>query len=159
MTQAGLPSNWEYWQLADVGQWLGGGTPSKSHEGFWRGSMPWVSPKDMKALNIADAEDHISEEAVEKSAAKIIPSLSVLFVTRSGILAHSFPVATTKAQVPVNQDLKAIVPMPAIDPEYLAWCLRVRTRRHDRSEHSVSRLAVCSNCAPNERCRPFSFVL
>ncbi|MDN5849961.1 MAG: hypothetical protein L0H63_10055, partial [Nitrococcus sp.] len=54
--------------------------------------------------------------------------LRLLFVTRSGILAHSFPVATTKGTVTVNQDLKAIIPDPAGDLEYLAWCLRANAR-------------------------------
>jgi type I restriction enzyme S subunit len=82
----------------------------------------------MKALSIVDTEDHISEEAVENSAAKIISSGSVIFVTRSGILAHSFPVATTKSELTVNQDLKAVTPEPVIDTQYLAWCLRAHAR-------------------------------
>ena len=120
--------NWEEWSLADAGAWVGGGTPSKSNESFWVGHIPWVSPKDMKALIIVDTEDHISEQAVENSAVKVIPSGAVLFVTRSGILAHSFPVATTKVAVTINQDLKAIVPEPVINPEYLGWCLRAFAR-------------------------------
>ena len=128
MNKGTLPRNWQAWPLADVGTWLGGGTPRKSDNRFWHGHIRWVSPKDMKALSIVDTQDHISEEAVENSAAKIIPPGSVLFVTRSGILAHSFPVATNKTEVTVNQDLKAIVPEPVIDTQYLAWCLRAHAR-------------------------------
>jgi type I restriction enzyme, S subunit len=123
-----LPVNWEEWKLSDVGDWFGGGTPSKSEERFWNGSIPWVSPKDMKVTSILDAEDHISLDAVASSAAKIIPPGAVLFVTRSGILAHSFPVSTTRTNVTINQDLKAIVPFQPIDPEYLSWCLRAHAR-------------------------------
>jgi type I restriction enzyme S subunit len=128
MNNSALPKNWQVWPLADVGTWLGGGTPSKADNRYWRGHIPWVSPKDMKALSIVDTEDHISEEAVESSAAKIIPPGSVIFVTRSGILAHSFPVATTESELAVNQDLKAITPEPVIDTQYLAWCLRAHAR-------------------------------
>ncbi|MEZ5582804.1 MAG: restriction endonuclease subunit S [Candidatus Competibacteraceae bacterium] len=128
MSENHLPKNWQEWPLAEVGTWFGGGTPSKSKERFWRGSILWVSPKDMKALTILDTKDHISEEAIEQSAAKLIPGGAVLFVTRSGILAHSFPVATTKSAVTINQDLKAIVPEPVIDPEYVGWCLRAYAR-------------------------------
>ncbi|CCQ74232.1 restriction endonuclease subunit S [Magnetospira sp. QH-2] len=125
---AGLPQTWEVWPLSDVGQWLGGGTPSKSRDEFWQGSIPWVSPKDMKSHQIVDTKDHISKSAVDNSAAKMIPQNSVLFVTRSGILAHSFPVATAKNAVTVNQDLKAIVPNVAVGSEYLGWCLRALAR-------------------------------
>lgn len=128
MSGDSLPVNWEEWRLSDVGDWFGGGTPSKSEERFWHGSIPWVSPKDMKVASILDTKDHISSDAVDNSAAKIIPPGAVLFVTRSGILAHSFPVSTTRANVTINQDLKAIVPLQPIDPEYLSWCLRAHAR-------------------------------
>jgi len=41
---------------------------------------------------------------------KFIPIDSVLMVTRSGILAHTFPVAITKSEVTINQDIKAFIP-------------------------------------------------
>jgi type I restriction enzyme S subunit len=164
MSENLLPVNWQEWRLADVGTWLGGGTPSKSNENFWHGSIPWVSPKDMKAPTIVDSEDHISEDAVENSAAKMIPPGSVLFVTRSGILAHSFPVATTKTAVTINQDLKAITPTPAIDSGYLAWALRAyerlildKCRKHGTTVHSIEAPTLKAFCLPiapySEQCR------
>lgn len=128
MSSSALPEGWSKVSLNEIGEWVGGGTPSKAHAGFWQGTIPWVSPKDMKAHSIVDTEDHISSEAIQQSAAKLIPRGAVLFVTRSGILAHSFPVATTKVEVTVNQDLKAIVPSSGIEAEYLAWSLRAYAR-------------------------------
>lgn len=78
----------------------------------------------MKVERIRDSEDHITEEAVRRSATKLIPSGSVLFVTRSGILAHTFPVAVTTVEVTVNQDLKAVTPHPGVSPDYVAWGAR-----------------------------------
>jgi len=122
---AGLPSGWARAQYADLGTWSGGGTPSKANPEFWRhGSIPWVSPKDMKVERIADSEDHITEDAVRESAARLIPRNSVLFVTRSGILAHTFPVAVTTVDVTVNQDLKALTPHPGLSADYVAWGTR-----------------------------------
>lgn len=106
-----LPRGWLSVPLSSLGRWSGGGTPSKAQASFWKdGFLPWVSPKDMKVERIHDSEDHITEEAVRRSATKLIPSGSVLFVTRSGILAHTFPVAVTTVEVTVNQDLKAVTP-------------------------------------------------
>jgi type I restriction enzyme S subunit len=118
-----LPKNWVLARLDQIGIWSGGGTPSKSNSSFWDGNIPWVSPKDMKVAKIKDTIDHITPEAVENSAAKIIPPNSVLIVTRSGILAHSFPVAITDREVTINQDLKALTPEKGINPEYVAWVL------------------------------------
>jgi type I restriction enzyme, S subunit len=120
-----LPSTWLLAPLSDLGTWSGGGTPSKTHLPFWKdGSIPWVSPKDMKVERIHDSEDHITEEALRGGATKLIPSRSVLFVTRSGILAHTFPIAVTTLDVTVNQDLRALTPHVGLSPDYLAWGAR-----------------------------------
>jgi type I restriction enzyme S subunit len=120
-----LPRGWAYGCLADLGAWCGGGTPSKSRSEFWtNGSIPWVSPKDMKVNLIADAEDHITQTAVAGSATNVVSAGSVLIVVRSGILRRTFPVAVTASSVALNQDLKALRPAEGIDPRYVAWFLR-----------------------------------
>ena len=119
-----LPSSWASVRLSDLGPWIGGGTPSKANPAYWNGPIPWVSPKDMKAEVLSNTIDGITEEAVECSSAKRVPPNSVLIVTRSGILAHSLPVATTTVETALNQDLKALSPPLGICPDYLAWALR-----------------------------------
>ena len=92
-------------RLRDLGQWSGGNTPSKANPDYWiNGTVPWVSPKDMKVDEIASSEDHVSESALSEGRVSLVPEGSVLFVTRSGILAHTFPVAVTKLPVTINQD-------------------------------------------------------
>jgi type I restriction enzyme S subunit len=105
-----LPSGWEWSSLSRLGETLGGGTPSKSEPEYWNGSIPWVSPKDMKVDWINDAEDHISEAAITHSSAKLIPKGSLLMVVRGMILAHSYPTAISTVPLAINQDMKAIVP-------------------------------------------------
>lgn len=102
-----------------------GGTPSKSNISFWQGDIPWVSPKDMKTSTINDATDHISQAAVNESATSVVPEGSVLTVVRSGILAHTFPVAQVKRPVAFNQDIKALIPnAELVDPDYFFWFVR-----------------------------------
>ena len=125
MENRGIPGTWELVPLKDLGQWSGGGTPSKAKPEYWeKGKIPWVSPKDMKTERIVDSEDHITKAAVEESTAKLISAGSVLIVTRSGILSHTLPVAVTTVPVTVNQDLKALTPKEGVLPEYVAWALR-----------------------------------
>jgi len=97
----------------------GGGTPSKSHPEYFEGSIPWVSPKDMKSDVIADSIDHITEEAISNSTTNIVPEGSVLMVIRSGILKHSLPVAINTVPVTINQDMKAFVPSICITASFL----------------------------------------
>ena len=100
---------------------VGGGTPSKANEDFWKGDIPWVSPKDMKVFRIHDAQDHISAGAVIASATRIVPPSSVLIVVRSGILQHSIPVAINTVPVALNQDMKAFIPSADLQSEFLAY--------------------------------------
>ena len=124
-----IPAAWKLVPLKELGVWSGGGTPSKAKPEYWtNGSIPWVSPKDMKTEHITDSEDHITKAAVEESTAKLIPAGSVLVVTRSGILSHTLPVAVTTLPVTVNQDLKAITLKDGVLPEYVAWALRCFAR-------------------------------
>lgn len=120
-----LPEGWRWERLGDLGEWFGGGTPSKSNIGFWTdGNIPWISPKDMKRFDLDDTQDHITEAALAGSSTKLIPAKSVVCVMRSGILKHSFPVALTTRPMTLNQDLRAIHPRAGIAPRYLAYFLR-----------------------------------
>ena len=120
-----LPNSWELLSLGQLGIWTGGGTPSTSRPDFWEnGSIPWVSPKDMKRRRISTAEDSVTEEAVRSSSTNLIPPNSILMVTRSGILKHSLPVAVNTKPVTINQDLKALSPGDQLSAEYLYFALR-----------------------------------
>jgi type I restriction enzyme, S subunit len=120
-----LPRGWTLTTLGALGPWRGGGTPSKARADYWRnGVIPWVSPKDMKRPWIGAAQDYLTLEAAHSSATQLVPEGSVLVVTRSGILRHSFPVAITTRDVAINQDIKAVIPLPGIDARFLAAQLR-----------------------------------
>lgn len=139
-----LPKNWRWARLADIGYFLGGGTPSKSNPDYWQGPIPWVSPKDMKVARINSSQDHISEKALSESAAKLIPAGSLLVVVRGMILAHSFPVGLTSREVAINQDMKALCPHRSDMGEFLLLLLAGSKKRFlelvERSTHGTCRL-------------------
>lgn len=112
--------------LRDLVTLQGGGTPSKENPFFWEGSIPWISPKDMKCREIGDSIDHISEEATLNSSAKLLEPGSVLIVVRGMILVHTVPLAILQVPASINQDMKALVPNEKITSEYLCnvlWAL------------------------------------
>jgi type I restriction enzyme, S subunit len=103
-----IPASWNVTCLGNTGKWIGGGTPSKSIKEYWKGSIPWVSPKDMKTEFIQVTEDHISEYALRDSSTNMVKSGSILIVARSGILKHTLPVAIAAKDLTINQDMKAL---------------------------------------------------
>jgi restriction endonuclease S subunit len=120
-------SAWPVVALSDVANLSSGGTPSKARADFWGGEIPWVSPKDMKSARIEDAAERITRDAVAGSAARIVGPDSVLAVVRSGILAHTFPVAIVGREVAFNQDIKAITPKNGnLLPSFVYWLLKSR---------------------------------
>ncbi|MBN8455317.1 restriction endonuclease subunit S [Accumulibacter sp.] len=132
-------------RLRDLGDWRGGNTPPKANAAYWTdGTVPWVSPKDMKVDEITSSEDRVSEAALKEGRVSLVPAGSVLVVTRSGILSHTLPVAVTKTQVTINQDLKALTPKPDVSPKYVAHALRGASRRilRECSKHGTTVASV-----------------
>ncbi|MEQ8456653.1 MAG: restriction endonuclease subunit S [Sandaracinaceae bacterium] len=117
---------WKEWSLRDIGEWRSGGTPSKGRPDYWNGSVPWVSPKDMKVFALRDTLDHISERALSDGA-RHVPAGSIFIVVRGMILAHTFPVCLAEQPMAFNQDVKAIVTNSSVDGRFLAHWLHGRS--------------------------------
>ncbi|MEN6317182.1 MAG: restriction endonuclease subunit S [Syntrophaceae bacterium] len=117
-----IPVEWKATTLKAIGTWLSGGTPSKANPDFWNGSIPWVSPKDMKSFDIEDTTNRITDQAVQFGTT-LLPESAVLLVVRGMILDHAFPVCYTTRPMAFNQDVKAILTTPSVVPRYLAYWL------------------------------------
>ncbi len=138
-----VPQSWEVVRIQDICSLVSGGTPSKQRADFWLGSIPWVSPKDMKKPRLFDVVDHISQEGLE-SGSSLAPAGAVFVVIRGMILAKDVPVALAQNPMAFNQDMKAIIPGPRIHPEYLLYAL-VALKQHlfqkvGRSAHGTMTL-------------------
>jgi type I restriction enzyme S subunit len=118
-----IPQHWEMRKIKSLVKTFGGMTPNKGVERYWTGRTPWVSPKDMKAPEIFDSKDHISDAALEETNIAVISAPAVLIVVRGMILARTFPTAVTRVPVAINQDMKALVPRPELSVDYFSLIL------------------------------------
>lgn len=117
-----LPISWALSTLEEVAISAGGGTPSKDDPRYWEnGTIPWISPKDMKSFILQSSQDQVTESALEHLT--LVPKNSVLAVVRSGILSHTFPVALNTEAGTINQDMRAFIPEAGVSARYLAWQL------------------------------------
>ncbi|MDB6025499.1 MAG: type restriction-modification system, subunit [Verrucomicrobiales bacterium] len=120
-----LPRGWTRLSLGEIGRWFGGGTPSRANLRYWTdGTIPWVSPKDMKNDLLTSTQEHITEAALSQSATNLVEAGSVLVVARSGILQHTLPVSIAQTTVALNQDIKAVRPFENVRSDYLAFALK-----------------------------------
>jgi type I restriction enzyme S subunit len=126
----GTPDNWEGGlRLGDLVRIVGGGTPSRRIEHYYSGNIPWATSKDIKTLYLRDTEEHVTEEAVESSATNVVPEGTVLVVVKSKILMHTLPVAITQVPMCFGQDIKGLIPIPGILPEFLVHALQAQLGR------------------------------
>jgi type I restriction enzyme M protein len=123
-SQYELPEGAQFVALGNLGEWGGGLTPSKSKGHYWtRGSLPWVSAKDMKSMVLRGSIDHITKRAAEDTRLRLLPPGTLLFVVRGMILAHTLPIAKAGVELTINQDLRYLIPHSEIVPDYLHFVL------------------------------------
>ncbi|MCC6507370.1 MAG: restriction endonuclease subunit S [Aquimonas sp.] len=72
-----VPSGWVAATLEDIAKWSSGGTPSRSNPSYYSGTIPWLKTGELGPPVVFQTEEHISEEAVASSSAKIFPKGSV----------------------------------------------------------------------------------
>ena len=118
-----IPKHWTVLKLKFLVSTIGGMTPNKGTARYWTGTMPWVSPKDMKVREITNSQDHISDLALRETNICVIQPPAVLIVVRGMILARRFPTAVTKVAITVNQDMKALIPKQGVNADFLASLL------------------------------------
>jgi type I restriction enzyme, S subunit len=121
-----IPEHWKIQPLKYLASSLGGSTPDKGNENYWNGSIPWVTPKDMKKLYIGTSSELITELALEETGVKIVEPPAILVVVRGMILLHSFPVAISTSPLTINQDMKSLRCRNDILPIFLAQQLHAR---------------------------------
>jgi len=99
---------WAEKSLGGLGDFTGGGTPSKSNDSYWMGSIPWVSSSDIleDSIHQIKISRFITKEALEDSATKIVPKNSILLVSRVGV----GKLAISKKNVCTSQDFTNFTP-------------------------------------------------
>lgn len=95
--------------FSEIGEIVGGGTPSKKVEEYWDGDIPWLSPKDLSlnpALFTSKGQNSITELGYKKSSAKLMPRNSILFSSRAPIGY----ITLAENDISTNQGFKSIIP-------------------------------------------------
>lgn len=65
-------------QLKEIGDWKTGGTPVRSQLEYYKGNIPWLSSGELNSIYTKDSIEHITEQAIAQSAAKLISKRSLL---------------------------------------------------------------------------------
>jgi type I restriction enzyme S subunit len=119
-----IPDSWEWVRLEEIGSIIGGGTPKTQIIEYWDGTIPWITPADMKFIGkyAKRGKRNISSLGLQKSSAQLMPKGTVLFSSRAPIGY----IAIADNDISTNQGFKSIVPFDMRCNEYIYYCLQAR---------------------------------
>ena len=108
-----IPKGWRVGKLSDLGEIIGGSTPSKTKPGYYvENGIAWLTPKDLSISNYkftAKGGIDISQEGYNSCSTKLMPKGSVLFSSRAPIGY----ITIAKNEICTNQGFKSVVPQVA----------------------------------------------
>ncbi|MBP5398768.1 MAG: restriction endonuclease subunit S [Bacteroidales bacterium] len=111
-------------RISELGEVVGGGTPSTAIDEYWNGDIPWISPKDLTgytAVYIANGESFITSKGLNKSGTRLLPKNTVLFSSRAPIGY----IALAANPICTNQGFKSIVcNEDIVNPLFLYYYLK-----------------------------------
>ena len=117
----GIPKDWVVAKIGDVGNVVGGGTPSTAISEYWNGSIPWLSPSDLVSFSdvfISSGKMFLSDEGLKHSSAQLLPKDTVLLSSRAPVGY----VAIAKNALCTNQGFKSVIcNQNIITPYYLYY--------------------------------------
>ena len=119
---------WMETTLGELGDIVGGATPSTKREEFYGGNIAWITPKDLslfKGRYILFGERNITEAGLASCSAQMMPPNTVLFTSRAPIGY----VAIAGQSVCTNQGFKSIVPHECVNPLFLYYLLKFNKDR------------------------------
>ncbi|MBQ6201580.1 MAG: restriction endonuclease subunit S [Prevotella sp.] len=115
-----MKEGWTYKKLGEVGEVIGGTTPSTTNPDFWNGDLCWISPAELHGEHyLFDSVKKITKEAVAAKSLKELPIGTVILSSRAPI----GKIAINKVPMYCNQGFKCIVCGKELYNEYLYWWL------------------------------------
>ena len=119
---------WVEKTLGDLGEIIGGATPSTKNSDYYGGNISWITPKDLSSFKgryISRGERNITEKGLASCSTRIMPPKTVLFTSRAPI---GYTAIAAKC-VCTNQGFKSIVPYENVDPLFIYYLLNYNKER------------------------------
>ena len=124
----GLPEGWQYDKLGDLVKTTSGGTPSRRKSEYYvNGNIRWIKTKELNDRFIFETEEHITEDAVKNSSAKVLPEGALIVAMYGATIGK---IGITAAEMACNQACCAFISFDdMISKEYL-YCWLMDNREY-----------------------------
>ena len=117
---AGFTGKWVEKRLGDVGEFVGGGTPSTAISSYWGGDIDWYTPAEIGSAKYVNSSNRrITNEGLRNSAARVLPAGAILLTTRASIGLR----AILKHEAATNQGFQSLIVNEESDSEFMYYFL------------------------------------
>ena len=102
-----IPEAWEVKKIIDIANTTSGGTPSRAKKEYYEnGIYPWVKTGELYNKYISKTEEYITEDALKKSSAKLVPEGAVIIAMYGATIGK---LSIAKRSVTTNQACCSII--------------------------------------------------
>lgn len=118
-------TEWIDCKLSDIGEIVGGATPSTKDKSNYDGDIVWLTPKDLSNFTeryIEKGERSITEKGYNSCSTKMLPVNAILFSSRAPIGY----VAIAANEMCTNQGFKSVIPNDKVDYKFLYYLLKYK---------------------------------
>jgi type I restriction enzyme S subunit len=114
-----IPHSWVSCQLFEISDVVTGKTPSKKHDEYFNGAIPFIKPGDVRNQGVIDD----TEETLTEIGANTVPCIppNSITVTCIGNLGRT---AITKVLSATNQQINSVIPHENISAKFVYYYLQ-----------------------------------
>ncbi len=120
-----LPKGWANTTLEFVAKWGSGGTPSRKNPAFYKGNIPWLKTGELTSKYIRKTSEHITEDAIKKSSAKLFSRGSVVIAMYGATIGK---LSILDIDATTNQACAVAQPYDFLCNDYLYYFLNSEKR-------------------------------
>ena len=125
------PTDWVIRRIGEIGEIVGGGTPSTKDASYFGGDIPWLTPRDLSGRHdrrIRYGARNLSKKGLDSCSARIVPPDTILLTTRAPVGY----VAIAANSIATNQEFRNIIVNTKHHPDFLYYWLKANTYELER---------------------------
>ncbi|WP_370790402.1 restriction endonuclease subunit S [Leyella stercorea] len=121
---------------------VGGGTPDTNTSQYWNGKIQWFTPSEIgRNKYVYNSVRTISEEGLNKSSAKLLPTGTILLSSRATVGECSI----NKKECTTNQGFQSLIPKENISNEFVYYLIQTKRKDLIRKSCGSTFLEISAN--------------